>query len=101
MAVLAALPTLEIISGFKGTLDYYVYMGLAVCRKWPRSPGHARAPAVQAQWQPFATAARLWGTLPAHVQDAYSKMASGSSMNGRDLSVKLYLNAKAIYYHIP
>ena len=37
MAKLIALPHQAIIDGFKGTIDFYVWKGLSVARKWPRS----------------------------------------------------------------
>jgi hypothetical protein len=96
MAKLEALPELSIISGLKGTLDYYVWMGIPVCRAWPSSPGKKRAAAVEAQWPVFKAATQLWNTLDPSVQDAYNKMASGSTLSGRDVAVKMYINAKSI-----
>jgi len=92
MAKITKLPALTIIKGFRGTLDYYVYMGLACVRVWPRSPGHSRAPAVEAQWQAFSEATKLWSQLSPEVQDAYNRMAAGTHLTGRDLSVKCYLS---------
>lgn len=97
MAKLSVLPAQAIISGFKGKIDYYEWMGIPVARKWPRSPGKKRAPAVEAQWPVFAYAARLWNLLSPEVQDAYNSMASGSSLSGRDMATKMYINATFIY----
>ncbi len=92
MAKLTALPSQAIISGFKGTIDFYRYMGIPVARKWPRSPGRKRAPAVEAQWSAFTTASRSWGEMSEQLQMAYSETAAGTNMSGRDLSAKAYLS---------
>jgi len=91
MAKLTALPEQAIISGFKGTIDFYEYMGIPCARKWPRSPGHARAPAVEAQWPVFTDAVHSWDTLSQDVKDAYNSMASATGLSGRDLSTKFYI----------
>jgi len=96
MAILKALPSLAIISGYKGTLDFYYTMGIPVCRSWPRSPGSDRAVAVKEQWPVFTAAARLWPLLSEEVQDAYNAMASGSTLSGRDMASKMYINASKI-----
>ena len=85
MAKLAVLPEQAIISGFKGKVDFYLWKGLPVARAWPRSPGHVRAPAVEAQWPIFSYAAKAWATLSDEVQSTYRTLASASGMTGRDL----------------
>ncbi len=93
MAKIAKMPGLRVISGFKGTLDFYVHDGQACVRKWPRSPGHKRAPAVEARWPAFATASRLWNELSPEIQDAYYRMSAGLRLSGRDIFIKGYLSA--------
>ncbi len=92
MAKIGKLPGNRVISGFKGTLDYYIWMGIACVRKWPRSPGHKRTPAVQAQWPAFTTASRLWNRLSPEVQDTYKRMAIPMGKSGRDLFTRGYLS---------
>jgi len=92
VAKLTTLTALDIISGFKGTIDFYVYMGLACARRWPRSPGHRRAPAVEAQWSAFTIATTLFPLLSQEIRDAYNKMASGTGLTGRDLFTRSYLS---------
>jgi len=101
MAKLANVPALDIISGFKGVIDFYVNYqsgnrevagkGIPCARRWPRSPGHRRAPAVEAQWSAFSTAASLWNQLSDEVQDTYNAMASGTGLSGRDLFTRGYI----------
>jgi len=109
MAKLKVLPELAIIDGFKGKVDFYVYHascdpelrgeGIAVARKWPRSPGHKRAPAVEAQWEAFSYAAGAWTLLSPEVQEAYRALSVGSGLSGRDLFTRSYLKGLYRYPH--
>ncbi|MBA7579922.1 hypothetical protein ES708_21803 [subsurface metagenome] len=92
MAKIKKLPGQEIISGFKGVIDYYVWKGIACVRKWPRSPGHKRTPAVEARWPAFATASRLWNELSPEIREAYKRMSAGTRWSGRDIFIKGYLS---------
>ncbi len=91
MAKLLALPSLAIIDGFKGTIDFYVHRGIPCARAWPKSPGKARSPAVMAQWPFFAYAAKEWRNLSPVVQEAYNSLATNSGLSGRDMQVRAYL----------
>lgn len=101
MAKLTALPHMDIIDGFKGKVDFYINHqtcdpelkgeGIPCARKWPRSPGHERAPAVMATWEAFAYAAAKWNDLSQEIQDAYREMASGTGLSGRDMFTRSYL----------
>ena len=95
MARLEVLPSQDIISGMKGKVDFYLWHGIPVARKWPRSPGSKRSAAVEAQWPAFADAARLWSELSDDIQAAYREMAGGSGKSGRDVFTQSYL--KDIY----
>jgi hypothetical protein len=96
MAKLGALPAQNIIAGAKGTLDYYVHWGIPCCRSWPRPPPKIPSPAKQAQWPIFADAVAQWNTLDPMVRTAYQTMAAGSTMSGRDIMIKMYINGKSI-----
>lgn len=91
LAKLIALPEVAIINGFKGTIDFYVHDGQPCARRWPRSPGKRRSPAVEAQWLAFAWAAANWDALSPEVQLAYVTTAQEMSMSGRDLFVKAFI----------
>lgn len=86
------MPALAIINGFKGEIDFYYWMGIPVARSWPRSPGHERAPAVQAQWPAWTTASRLWAKLSPFIRAQYDWMAAGSRLTGRDMFTKGYIS---------
>lgn len=102
MAKLTTLPELDIISGFKGTIDFYVNhpscdpefagQGTPCARRWPRSPGPRRAPTVEAQWPAFSLAISYWPQLTPEIKDAYKKMASDTGLSGRDLFMRGYIS---------
>lgn len=101
MAKLNVLPSLAIIDGFKGVIDFYVNYqtrdpetrgpGVPCARRWPHSPGKRRAAAVEAQWPAFAYAAAHWNDLSQEIKDAYNEMASGTGLSGRDMFTRSYL----------
>ncbi|MCJ7828266.1 MAG: hypothetical protein MUP81_00800 [Dehalococcoidia bacterium] len=100
MVILKSLPETAIISGFKGSVDFYEWMGLPVARRWPRSPSMPRIPAVEAQWPAFTTAAKEWALLSPFVQAAYRSLAESSGMCDRDLQMRGYLSG--LYrYEVP
>jgi len=92
MAKIKTMVADEVISGFKGKLDYYVHDGQACVRAWPRSPGRKRAPAVEAQWPLFSKVASLWKEVPLDIQQAYEQMASNTGLSGRDMFTRSYLS---------
>ena len=101
MSKIGALPAQAIVDGFKGVIDYYVHhqtcpaetgeVGTPCARSWPRSSGHERAPAVEAQWPAFSWAAANWNSLSPEVQDAYRKTAESTNLTGRDLFTKAFI----------
>jgi len=92
MAKLTALPSLAIIDGLKGKIDFYLWMGIPVARKWPRSPGKRRAPAVEAQWEDWTIASRLWNLMDDEIRQSYIETAHGTNLSGRDLATKAFLS---------
>lgn len=94
------MPHQAIIDGFKGTIDFYVWMGIPVARKWPVSTGKNRTPAVKAQWPLFAYASREWLNLSDTMRRAYEVMSSDTGLAGRDMQIRGYL--KGLYrYQLP
>lgn len=91
MAKITQLPSLAIIAGFKGTLDYYVWKGIPCVRKWPRSPGKKRSAAVEEQWLAFKYVQANWNALSPYVQDAYKTTAGPASITGRQLFTKSFI----------
>jgi len=98
MAIITKMPALKIISGFKGTLDFYVHCGLNCVRRWPRSPGHRRTPEVEAQWPVFKEAVALWAEISSVVRDAYAEMAVTTDLTPRDMFTRGYISGILRYY---
>jgi len=92
MAKIKTMVADEVISGFKGKLDFYVHDGQPCVRMWPRSPGRKRAPAVEAQWPLFSVSAKLWSTIPQDIRDAYEHMASNTGLAARDMFTRSYIS---------
>ncbi|KKL82940.1 hypothetical protein LCGC14_1979750 [marine sediment metagenome] len=100
MGKLLAMPHMDIVAGFKGSVDFYLWKGIPCFRSWPRSPGKQRAPAVMAQWPSWTYASREWNQLSKTVQDAYRLLATNSGLSGRDMQMRAYL--QGLYrYPIP
>ncbi|KKL62564.1 hypothetical protein LCGC14_2183940 [marine sediment metagenome] len=92
MAKVTVMPSMAIIRGFKGALDFYYWMGIACCRSWPKSPGKIRSVPVAAQWPAFSESARLWSQLSLEVQQPYNRLAEGTGLSGRDMFTRSYLS---------
>lgn len=97
MAIIKKMPGQKIIDGFKGTLDFYVHMGLNCVRSWPKSPGHDRSPPVQAGWPAFTWSVKNWPNLALVVKEAYNQQAQGTIMTGRDIFMKSYMKGDSLY----
>jgi len=90
------MPDQYTVGMYKGTIDFYWYMGLPVARKWPSPPSRPRSAAVQEQWPIFSAASRAWLNTDDESRAAMERMSSGSSMSGRDLAAKLYINGRNV-----
>jgi len=68
-------------------------------RKWPRKPDPRGIPEVEAHWEAFAYASRLWSQLTPEVQAAYNSQATQGGLSGRDLMVRGFLKGIYAYTH--
>lgn len=98
MAIIREMVGQKIISGFKGVVDFYYYMGVPCARAWPKSPGRNRSPAVMSQWPVFTHAAELWRELSLEVRQAYKQMAVGTNLTARDLFFRGYISGTLRFY---
>lgn len=96
MAKISEMPNQEIIDGFKGTLDYYYWMGIPCVRKWPTIPPYPRSPAEIATQTAFTWAASNWKNLTQPVQEAFNYMARNTPLTGKDIFIKSYLSTSHI-----
>lgn len=101
MAKLSSMPQEAIVSGYKGVVDFYYYMGIAVARSWPRKPVYTRSAAEVATHAPFVQAVALWPRLSPEVQSAYQTMATNSALTGRDVFTKSYISGCYRNPHTP
>lgn len=88
MAVIAALPALEIIRGMRGCLDYYYHRGLYCVRTWPRSPSGPRSLPSQATASTFASYSRRLSASPASLVLSARAAASGSTWTWKDITTR-------------
>ncbi len=95
VAKIKAFPSMAIVGGFKGTLDFYYNMGIACVRTWPKSPGKRRSPAVMAQWDTWRYITKAWSKLSPEMQAVYYASASGTNLSGRDLFQKNFINSSS------
>jgi len=87
MARIDALPSIEIIRGFKGILDFYVWRGLPCVRAWPKYRPAKQTAASLATALVFGAiikSYRLLGDLPL---DAYRDDAQDQTRTARDIMV--------------
>lgn len=101
MAKITAMPSQDIIDGYKGTLDFYVHRGINCVRKWPASPGKIRSQAVMAQWPIFSNASRLWNQLTPAARQPYVAMAVSTNLTARDVFTKSYISGLFSWYTPP
>lgn len=100
MAKLTAMPQQAIVSGFYGTIDFYVYMGIACARMWPKDRTVPYTPQEQQQWPIFATATRVWTLVDSETRESLEAMTPAASLSARDLATKLYLNGTTILTNV-
>lgn len=91
MAVLDKLPSAAIIRGYKGTLDFYLWKGIACVRSWPHWQPRTPYATESRNQADFAYINRLWSTLPENVQALYRDMAVGTPYTAKDVLVISYM----------
>jgi len=92
MALITEMLGEKVISGFRGVVDFYYYMGQPCVRAWPKSPGKRRTPAVRAGWASFTYASQEWNNLSDEVRRTYEELATGSALSGRDMFMRAYMS---------
>lgn len=96
MATIAAMPEADIINGFKGVLDYYVYRGIPCVRRWPRYTPRTPTQAEASSQAAFSEAVAEWNNITPYVRSRYASMSSASTLSARDIFIKMYINGKSI-----
>lgn len=91
MVKLARMPDRDIVDGFKGAVDFYMYKDTPVARKWPRWSAREPHPDERVNQDAFAYINRMAGQLPTYVIDQYKKMAASTPFTWKDLLVRSYM----------
>lgn len=87
MARLTELPSIDIIRGFKGVLDFYLWRGLPCVRSWPRTPKSRQTEATKAAALLFGQVLKNYRLLADMVLVAYQDIATGTPRTARDVYV--------------
>ncbi|MBA7527121.1 hypothetical protein ES705_19295 [subsurface metagenome] len=85
MPVIKALPGLEVIQGFKGTLDFYYWKGIPCVRKWPHTPRAHLTQGTLSSAALFAAILKGYALLGGLVKTIYQEAAKDQDRTGRDL----------------
>lgn len=91
MARLTALPSLEIIRGFKGKIDFYLWKGLPCARAWPRYRQENTTPASKAAAALFGDILRGYGLICTEARNWFIEDAKDQPRTPRDLYVSAVL----------
>ena len=90
MAKLLAMPSLDTVNTLKGSLDFYLWKGIPVCRKWPRPPAHQRNSAVRTTAARFAYINNQVKVVTPEIIQAYKDIPFGHAWTWKDFMVSLW-----------
>ncbi|MBA7633164.1 hypothetical protein ES703_40726 [subsurface metagenome] len=91
MAKLQVLPSQDIIDGFKGNIDFYLWKGIPVCRKWPVWRKRASYPSEKANQDDFTRINQAAISMPVEFIEAYMELAQGTPFTWKDLMVRSFM----------
>lgn len=87
MAKLKALPSLEIIRGFKGTVDFFVQRGQVYARRWPRTPRSRLTQATLAAAALLGQISKAWSLVAPLALQYYIADAESQPRTPRDICI--------------
>jgi len=87
MPVIKALPSPEIIRGFRGVLDFYVWRGLNCVRKWPHIPPASRTAKSMASAALFGAIIQGYALLGGVLKNLFTLDATDQDRTARDLYI--------------
>jgi len=90
MPRLDSLPSLDIIHGLAGVIDYYLWKGIPIARKWPVNPKSHHSAATIAAAETFGDISHAFGLMGPTVLAAYTEDAADQTRTPRDI----YMAAK-------
>jgi hypothetical protein len=91
MTKLDKMPQQSIIDQYKGLIDFYVYKGVAVARRWPKWEPRLPTPAEAANQAAFKLINQIFQSLPPNIHEAYTQMAAQTTRTSKDVAVSLYM----------
>lgn len=90
MAKLLAMPSLATVQTLKGSLDFYLWKGIPVCRRWPRPPAHQRNAAVRTTAARFAYINNQVKVISPGIIEAYKDIPFGHGWTWKDFMVSFW-----------
>ena len=97
MARLVALPEQQIIDGFKGTVDFYLWKDIPCARKWPVWRPRTPTAAEKANQDTFKAIIQAWDSVDATTRQAFTDLAKGTGLTNRDVYIRAAM--VGIYQH--
>lgn len=94
MALIAQMPSKDIVNSLRGVLDFYTWCNLNIVRKWPRAPERGRNENVLATGARFSYINKLASTLPENVIDTYQWLADKTGLTWKDWLTRNYISGK-------
>jgi hypothetical protein len=91
MTKLDKMPQQSIIDQYKGLVDFYLYKGVAVARRWPKWEPRLPTPAEAANQAAFKLINQIFQSLPPDIHEAYTQMAAQTTRTSKDVAVSLYM----------
>lgn len=85
MPRLKNLPSLDVIHGYRGVLDFYLWRGLACVRKWPVNPKSHHSEATKAAAATFGDVSKAWSLIGGEILAAYQENAKDQPRSSRDV----------------
>jgi hypothetical protein len=85
VARLLTEPNFAEISKLAGVVDFYQWLGVWCCRKYPRIVHQPGTVPQKRTWSNFSTLGSLWRTLSEPDRLAFTRLAAGSVYTARDL----------------
>jgi hypothetical protein len=92
MAKLNTMPGQVIVDGLAGTVDFYLWRGIPVARKWPRCTAIPRTSGEQLAAAEFAYINKQASSVPQNLRAQYNELAAASSLTWKDWLTRLYLS---------
>ena len=86
------MPSRDIIDGLAGTIDFYLWNGIACARKWPHYPPRKPFEAEASNQADFAYINKLAPTLSPLIIENAKLMAAGTKLTWKDLIVMGYMS---------